>query len=256
MRNSSLLGVTGVLMSATLLCAEQQSIEVSASDSGRLYAYTTHGDCCDLDSWDSNPGSTLWTETCSTMGGYCSGGKDVALLMFPVPDLPEDSELLEVRIKVNKQSGASGAATLYMRGFQYESHGMYSAQQTYSSANHNQSVVFSGSMAHSFALPISHFLDPYLEPYVAIAIYRSSSLHMINTGFYAPSLEFVVETDVAPPCPSDVNGDGYVDGTDLSLILGHWGMDAALYDLDGSGLIDGADLAIILGAWGECPIGE
>ena len=134
----ALTTLTCLLFATPALFAEEEQIEVSPSDSGRLYAYTTHGDCCDLDSWDANPGTTIWTETCSTMGGYCMGGKDVAIWMFPVPELPEGAELVEVRFKVNRQSGSSGPATLFMRGFNSGGLGIYSGQQAYSYASHSQ----------------------------------------------------------------------------------------------------------------------
>ncbi|MBM4110913.1 MAG: hypothetical protein FJ254_06085 [Phycisphaerae bacterium] len=55
----------------------------------------------------------------------------------------------------------------------------------------------------------------------------------------------------APQCPSDLNGDGIVDGGDLGMLLGGWG--TATGDLDNNGVVDGADLGIMLGAWGACP---
>jgi hypothetical protein len=59
----------------------------------------------------------------------------------------------------------------------------------------------------------------------------------------------------APSCTADYDGSGRVDGTDLSLLLGFWGLEAPDYDLDGNALIDGADLAGLLGAWGLCSNG-
>ncbi len=50
--------------------------------------------------------------------------------------------------------------------------------------------------------------------------------------------------------PCDFNGDGSVDGADLSQLLGRWGTEDAEVDLDGNGFIDGADLAALLGCWG------
>jgi len=52
-------------------------------------------------------------------------------------------------------------------------------------------------------------------------------------------------------CPGDLNEDGVVNGTDLSLILGFWGQ-AGASDLNGDGTTNGADLSIILGGWGDC----
>ena len=90
----NIVAVVGCLSISAL--AEEQQITVSTTDSGRLYADYTFGDCCTLDAWDSQS-SSVWTDNCGTMGGYCSDGRDVALWTFEVPELPEGAELLEVR---------------------------------------------------------------------------------------------------------------------------------------------------------------
>ena len=60
----------------------------------------------------------------------------------------------------------------------------------------------------------------------------------------------------APPCPSDITGDGMVFGDDLALLLAAWGMPAAKAggaDVDADGIVGGGDLAVLLGSWGACP---
>lgn len=52
-------------------------------------------------------------------------------------------------------------------------------------------------------------------------------------------------------CLADLNGDGFVNGGDLGLMLGAWG-GAGPGDLDGNGVVDGADLGLLLGEWGAC----
>ena len=47
----------------------------------------------------------------------------------------------------------------------------------------------------------------------------------------------------------DLNGDGVVDGMDLSILLAAWGTSGP-GDLDGDGIVSGSDLAILLAAWG------
>lgn len=60
--------------------------------------------------------------------------------------------------------------------------------------------------------------------------------------------------DIDLPCPGDFNGDGVINGADLSYILGSWGeCEGCNTDLNGDGIVNGADLAIILGLWGDCP---
>lgn len=52
------------------------------------------------------------------------------------------------------------------------------------------------------------------------------------------------------PCAvvGDVNGDGFVNGNDLAILLGNWGGSGA-GDVTGNGLVNGDDLAIVLSAW-------
>ena len=244
-----------VLAAVSLACAEEQQIEVSAIDSGRLYADYSFGDCCTLDAWDSQP-NPIWTDNCGTMGGYCSDGRDVAHWMFQIPQLPEGAELLEVRLKVYRQTGSVGNATLKLKGAGSSGLGIYSAQQAYFYPDQSQDAYFSSGLLHSFELPFSYFVDPDLEPYLIVNIYRSSGLSFLNSGDYAPKLEFTFDVETAPPCDGDINDDGVVDGSDLAQVLGYWGSSSELHDLDGSGLIDGADLAIVLGNWGDCPEGK
>jgi len=57
------------------------------------------------------------------------------------------------------------------------------------------------------------------------------------------------------PCPADLNNDGIVNGADISVLLGFWGLSGKPVDADitGDGLVDGADLAMLLSSWGACP---
>jgi len=51
---------------------------------------------------------------------------------------------------------------------------------------------------------------------------------------------------------ADLDGDCEVNGSDLAIVLGAWGVVAdapATADINGDGMVDGSDLAIILGHW-------
>lgn len=54
-------------------------------------------------------------------------------------------------------------------------------------------------------------------------------------------------------CYTDLSADGVVDGTDLTIILGDWGLAKSPADFNNDGLVDGADLTLLLAAWGPCP---
>ena len=54
-------------------------------------------------------------------------------------------------------------------------------------------------------------------------------------------------------CLGDVNGDGAVDGGDLSTLLGFWNTTNPQIDLSGDGLVDGGDLTILLDNGARAP---
>jgi hypothetical protein len=47
----------------------------------------------------------------------------------------------------------------------------------------------------------------------------------------------------------DLDGNGLVNGADISILLGQWSAKGGIADLDGNGLVNGADLALLLGHW-------
>lgn len=55
--------------------------------------------------------------------------------------------------------------------------------------------------------------------------------------------------------PEDLNGDGFVDGLDLGILLGNWNQTTipANGELNGVPPVDGLDLGILLGAWNPAP---
>jgi len=65
-----------------------------------------------------------------------------------------------------------------------------------------------------------------------------------------------VGTGLTNCCPADLDGNGTVDGADLTTVLGAWGTTGPAGsvegDLDGNGIVDGYDLTIVLGNWGSC----
>lgn len=75
---------------------------------------------------------------------------------------------------------------------------------------------------------------------------------VIEAGVDGLSLT-VVTCDDNNDVTGDVNGDGIVDGADLSQVLGYWGMCSdpgnCPADINDDGFVDGADLASVLGNW-------
>ncbi|RMH31001.1 MAG: hypothetical protein D6692_00910, partial [Planctomycetota bacterium] len=62
-----------------------------------------------------------------------------------------------------------------------------------------------------------------------------------------------------PPCPGDINGDGLVNGADISFVLNNWGpcptdpCCPCRGDVTGDGVVNGVDISFILNAFGPCP---
>jgi hypothetical protein len=52
-----------------------------------------------------------------------------------------------------------------------------------------------------------------------------------------------------PPGDPDLDGDGFVDATDLAELLAGWGLADRHRDLDRSGTVGAGDLSILLAAW-------
>lgn len=124
--------------------------------------------------------------------------------------------------------------------------------QSLVTSHQNPGVIFalaSGSNAavHGHRLSDGYYLRTY-------RIYRvdavgtdgftqvASSALDTNTNF---------ELDACEPARSpDLNGDGHVDGLDLTTLLAAWGSSDATADLDRNGSVGGSDLALLLAAWG------
>lgn len=64
----------------------------------------------------------------------------------------------------------------------------------------------------------------------------------------APTLT-VEGTPGLPPASPDINGDGTVNGLDLTMLLAAWGTSLAACDLNADGTVNGADLTALLAAW-------
>lgn len=92
----------------------------------------------------------------------------------------------------------------------------------------------------------------------------TTELWKINGGNHGPSfngnfrrelVDWLLEHRRSSPakCPIDLDEDGAVDGSDLSLLLAEWGNSVAAYDLDGDGTVGASDLGLLFAAWGACP---
>ena len=79
-------------------------------------------------------------------------------------------------------------------------------------------------------------------PIEFVALADAAGGGAINAGLVAA---------VSPPPSPDLNGDGFVNGADLGLLLLSWGpCNRCDADLTSDGVVDGADIGVLLIAWG------
>ena len=77
-----------------------------------------------------------------------------------------------------------------------------------------------------------------------------------NDDYRASSKRAASQGSSPDCCPADLNCDGVVNGADLGLMLGAWGVcgkGPCIADLNDDGHVNGADLGLLLGGWGVCP---
>ena len=109
MHLNTLLGFATLVVVAAATRGELQSHSIAPSQSGWMTAPGNWG-CCSVDSINLNP-TTVSIENCSTMGGYCMGGKDIGAWIFELPDLPEGTTLVSARFTGGRY-GAYGGCTV------------------------------------------------------------------------------------------------------------------------------------------------
>ena len=76
-----------------------------------------------------------------------------------------------------------------------------------------------------------------------------------DTGAGAAPLVDMGAYEFDPSCPADASGDGFVNVTDLLLLLGAWGSCPAPCppDINNDGNVNVTDLLTLLAGWGACP---
>ena len=53
-------------------------------------------------------------------------------------------------------------------------------------------------------------------------------------------------------CPSDINGDGFVNVNDLLTIIDQWGLANSPADINDDGIVNVSDLLMVVSNWGPC----
>lgn len=99
---------------------------------------------------------------------------------------------------------------------------------------------------------IADFLEPTDQMRLRLVARDLGAGSLVEAGIDDISIEGIDCGD-GPNCPEDLDGDGFVSGSDLSQFLGLWGTKGGAADFNESGQVDGADLSLLLNRWGACP---
>jgi hypothetical protein len=77
----------------------------------------------------------------------------------------------------------------------------------------------------------------------------AGGVYVFTSGFWNDRQPGPVVT-----CSGDATGDGFIDVTDLLLVIGAWGqIGPNQADVTGDGVVNVSDLMLVIGAWGTCP---
>ena len=100
-------------------------------------------------------------------------------------------------------------------------------------------------------MPIGPLVDPSQGPWAVLGAAEINDARMIlASARRGPAFAVTELVRLVPIRAADLNGDGFVDGTDLGRLLAHWGPGGGPPDLNGDGVVDGNDLGGMLGDWG------
>ena len=54
-------------------------------------------------------------------------------------------------------------------------------------------------------------------------------------------------------CAGDVTGDGFVNVSDILLVIDQWGQTNSPADANNDGIVNVSDILFMIGNWGTCP---
>ncbi len=233
------------------------TVEHVQGESGLVYA----SGCCVPDFF--LPGEAyVQTGNCgTTSAGACVQLRSMGIWLYPVPETPAGGELLTIRFEGDRyaNSGLYGSGVLLIEFASDEYLSSAFLYQVLNSPDQQVNVTWPSATGFSFGIPKEPLQSNSQESFIALVAYKPGSTltYIDNNPGEAPILEFRFDVEEKDPCPQDIDGNGVVDGGDLSAILGFWGLTVdppgSGADLTGDGRVTGGDLAEVLSYWGPCP---
>lgn len=101
--------------------------------------------------------------------------------------------------------------------------------------------------------------NPNLTPNEVTSIMKESGTDLGSNGFDSFTGWGMINAYSAllntpsPYCEGDLTQDGEVNGADLAILLGEWGVcENCESDINEDGQVNGADLSLVLSSWGSC----
>ena len=91
----------------------------------------------------------------------------------------------------------------------------------------------------------------HLDGELGGAVFLGFPIEFMGVAHQQNFMDAILSWIAVPPCPSDCNGDGLVNVTDLLMIIDAWGMPSGC-DVNSDGIIDVVDLLGVVGTWGAC----
>ena len=172
-----------------------------------------------------------------------------AVWLYEMPPM-SSNETITLMALVGTRSGSTGSGLISWKWMDSSTITTGGITDTLHEPDASQSVNWSGSGNFSITTPTSMYMDSSGE-YIMVTASISSEYAMSfsNNGSNATRLVFNSETS----CPSDFDGSGTVDVTDVLTILSVYGTNSGIHDLDGDSIVGVNDLLLLIDSYGECP---
>ena len=238
----SILFSTGITTADQLVLYPVQSGVVSDSS------------CCSPYTYVDSSEDTLRITGCFNSTYGCHFRKDYAVWRWDMSGIPEDAKVTGAVMRwYHPHSTFSSWTDIWIDATSNVLSSSYVASMF---GNHDQYLddVSYWSASFSFSVNIDVVADAVQEGHLAMKVGNgegADGVYYINSGSSRPRITVFYEL-LEKPCPADLDGNGFVDPSDLGIFLAYWGH-APLGDFNEDGITDSSDLGILLSHWGPCP---
>ena len=212
------------------------------------------GSCCSPYAYANSSEDGLLITGCFNSTYGCHFRKDYAVWRWDMSGIPEDAKVTGAVMRWYHPSATFSSWTdIWIDATSNVLSSSYVASMF---GDHDQYLddVSYWSASFSFSVNIDVVADAVQEGHLAMKVGNgegADGVYYINSGSSRPRITVFYEL-LEKPCPADLDGNGFVDPSDLGIFLAYWGH-APLGDFNEDGITDSSDLGILLSNWGECP---